>query len=156
MTTETELTAEQRATVKLLADRIITDQRAHARGAPKQFPDPWTWAAEHGDKMMELPLANGKALGDCTGLDMLLMAEAHKIVGDHFGALEAAARLLADEQRAGPSKVVTVTYPPGYKAPGAENAAEMRVRSDSYQADVRTRREAKARRQAVIDRLKPA
>ena len=93
MKTETELTTEQRATVKLLADRVIADERAHARGAPKQFPDPWTWAAQYGDKMMELPLANGKVLGDCTRLDMLLMAEAHKIVAEHFGALEAAARL---------------------------------------------------------------
>jgi hypothetical protein len=133
MKTETELTTEQRATVKLLADRVIADERAHARGAPKQFPDPWTWAAQHGDKMMELPLANGKVLGDCTRLDMLLMAEAHKIVAEHFGALEAAARLLANEQRAEQGCNGDQSSRLGPRAPKP-------ARSDSHQAEMRTRR----------------
>jgi hypothetical protein len=106
MTTETEtkinedekLTAEQQATAKLWADRILADERAHAHGAPKRYPNPKERLAR-GGQLLELPLPNGKTLGKSTGLDMLIMAEAYHIVERYYGALKAAAELLADEQR---------------------------------------------------------
>jgi hypothetical protein len=98
MTDETELTTEQRATAKLWADRIIADHRAHARGAPKQYPTLPEWIAIKGEgHLLELPTPAGKPVGECTFLEAAILGEAFKIAADRLDALGNAARLLAAE-----------------------------------------------------------
>ncbi len=95
---EIKLTPEQRETAKLWADRIIDDHRAHARGAPKQYPTPPEWDRDKGQgHLMELPTPSGKPLGECTGLDGAILVEAYKISAQHFERIADATQLLVAE-----------------------------------------------------------
>jgi hypothetical protein len=53
-----------------------------------------------------------------------------------------------------PIKTVIPIYPAGYERPDAKAAAEMRAKSDRFQAQKKSEREAKGRRQVIIDGLK--
>src|SRR3954449_5448408 len=97
MSADESLSPEQQATANLWAGRILADERAHAHGVPKQYPNPKEQLAS-GGQLLELPLPNGSTVGKSTGLDMLIMAEAYRIVGRYHADLKAAAELLADEK----------------------------------------------------------
>jgi hypothetical protein len=90
------LTPKQRATAKLWADRLIADDKAHARGAPRRYIRPDEQLAK-GGRLLDLPCPNGKTLGKSTGLEARIMGEAYLIMAARYEALQAAAQLLASE-----------------------------------------------------------
>jgi hypothetical protein len=93
-----ELIDDELTTAKLWADRIISDLRAHARGAPKQYPTPPEWDAIKGEgHLLDLPTAAGKPLRECTFRETGLLGAAYKIAADHFKAVDDARQLLAAE-----------------------------------------------------------
>lgn len=98
LTDKTKLTLKHWETAKLWAERIKADYKAHARGAPKRYPTPPEWDRAKGPgHLMELPTIAGKPLGECTGLEGRIMAEAYEIAAQHFKAVADARDLLSAE-----------------------------------------------------------
>ena len=94
----TQLTMKERETAKLWAERIIADNKAHARGATKKYPSPDEQLAS-GGTLMDMPTVAGKPLGDCTGLEGRIMGEAYRIVSQHAEAIANARDLILAELR---------------------------------------------------------
>jgi hypothetical protein len=78
------LSAEEQSTANEWAEQIIADIKDHAsKGTAKRYPNPKEHQAR-GGQLMDLPLPNGKTLGNCTFGELLIAAQAYFIVADHF------------------------------------------------------------------------
>ena len=58
---------DHRSTASLV-ELILTDHLARMSGLPAKYPNPDEWLAA-GRKLLDLPVPNGKLLGDCTGAE---------------------------------------------------------------------------------------
>jgi hypothetical protein len=81
--------------VNLWADRIIADEKRPA-GAPKQYPTPDEQLAA-GRRLLDLPTAAGKTMGECTYEEAGMLGEAYMMVAARIEELAKARDLILAE-----------------------------------------------------------
>jgi hypothetical protein len=76
---------DHRSTASLV-ELILTDHLARMSGLPAKYPNPDEWLAA-GRKLLDLPVPNGKLLGDCTGAECKAIGRAYEQVSKTMLAL---------------------------------------------------------------------
>lgn len=84
--------AEHLEMADLWSRRIIGDITNQRQGLRSMYPSPDEWTACYGEEAaLKCPHVSGKALGDCTPLDLVIASLAYRMAMEHLAERECAA-----------------------------------------------------------------